>query len=397
MQKLSKLLLNNFYFCLFYIIYSTLSVTIVNSLPHFNLLYKLILLWGGFISISNIIRIIKRKPNKIEISIFLLLGVTLILNIFFYFSINNIKFWFVNLITLLSIFFIDDYKKYDNLTNELKILSNTYILISGILSVISIILHYTNKNFLVNEFSFGNTNGLFINENSLGISAAIGFFICIYLIYINKNSKARPIYCTLAFIELIAIYSSTSRSALLVFIAVIIVFLLYSIKNIILRIFILVSPLILTLSSIFIESDFLINFTTSRNELWISAAEVIKNHLFIGTGNSKLVEMVHSVRPDAYLPGLETGGLHNIYMQILTTNGLITLVLFLLVVGFSIFYILNNKQNSGIDVKILLMLLVGILLTNLFESNLFYSNSFISVLFWTYLGYATSIKREMLK
>lgn len=393
MKKLLKLFTNNFYFCLLYMVYSLLSVTIVNSLPFFNLFYKIILLWGLLIAISNTIRIIKKRPNKIEITIYFLLILTLILNIFFYFSLENLKIWLVNLIILLSLFFIDDIKAHDEMVFELKVLSNSYIIFCSILSVISIILNYSNKNFIVNEIIFGNTNGLFLNENSLGISAAIGFLVCIYLISIYKKSKITPLYCILASIELITIYFSTSRSALLIFIAIIIVFLLYNIKNTLLKIIILISPLIITLSSIFFENDYLISFTTRRNELWISAYEVVKHYLFTGIGNNNLVEMVHSVRPETYLPGLETGGLHNIYMQILTTNGLFSLLLFLLIIGFSIFHILN-KTNNETSEKFLLIIIIGILLINLFESNLFYSNSFISVFFWTYLGYTISIKKR---
>ena len=97
------------------------------------------------------------------------------------------------------------------------------------------------------------------------------------------------------------------------------------------------------------------------------------------------------MRPGVVLPGIEAGGLHNIYLQIITSNGIISLIILLCLLG-AIIYALATKIDllKGTDKilnGILLVLIFGILFVNLFESNLIYITSFISIIFWSYLGY----------
>ena len=95
------------------------------------------------------------------------------------------------------------------------------------------------------------------------------------------------------------------------------------------------------------------------------------------------------------LPGLEYGGLHNIYFQIITVNGVISLILFLAFLCGMLIFILkrvdNLKRKERLRMTVLVSMLVGILAANLFESTLIYIVSFISMIFWIYLGYVISI------
>ena len=108
-----------------------------------------------------------------------------------------------------------------------------------------------------------------------------------------------------------------------------------------------------------------------------------------------MVERVYSMRLGVVLPGIEAGGLHNIYLQIITANGLISFIIFISLIIMTICTLTKkidsmNKKDKLIN-GILLTLIFGILFVNLFESNLVYIASFISIIFWSYLSYFYSI------
>jgi len=87
--------------------------------------------------------------------------------------------------------------------------------------------------------------------------------------------------------------------------------------------------------------------------------------------------------------------LHNIYFEIATVNGVISLLLFLSFLGIILMFIVGLldklQRKEKIQMTTLTSLTVGILAVNLFESDLIYSASFISMIFWIYLGYLVSI------
>ena len=160
----------------------------------------------------------------------------------------------------------------------------------------------------------------------------------------------------------------------------------------------IIIPSILCIGGFAMFHDRLYNFLSSRNELWYSAWLLIKQNPLFGVGNSDLVEKVYSMRPGVILPGIEAGGLHNIFLQILTANGFITLILFLYILYFALKFLIKKIDFSFARQRkinlILLSLLAGIIFVNIFESNLIYIVSFIPIIFWTYLGYFISIEKD---
>ena len=116
--------------------------------------------------------------------------------------------------------------------------------------------------------------------------------------------------------------------------------------------------------------------------------------MLTGVGNSELVESVKNARIGWYVP-MRDGGLHNIYVQIGTVNGIISLLLFLMFLGMILMFIVQQldklQRKEKLQMTILTSIIVGILAVNLFESTLIYMASFISLIFWIYLGYLVSI------
>ena len=79
-----------FYFCLLYIFSTLLLITTFNDLFIVNILLKISLVWGISLSIYHIYKILKRKPNKIEITIFIFLFLELLLTLIFYRNATNV-------------------------------------------------------------------------------------------------------------------------------------------------------------------------------------------------------------------------------------------------------------------------------------------------------------------
>lgn len=392
---LNKTLFNNFYFIIFYLIINLCFVTILKEVPFLNLISKIALLWGIVLSIYHFYKIVLRKPNKIEILIYIFLSFTLILNLIFYRSIDNLKIWIVNLIILTGVFFIEKDKSKELLNNELNIISNLFIGFTFVFSTASTIMYIFKISFVLFDTTYGLNQGLYVYKNTLAISAAISFVLSFYCYLKSCNKLFKCFYIINAVIQIFNVIYSGGRSAILLLLAIPFVFIFLYIKNNIFRLAIIIVPTITCIGLFAKFHERLYDFLSSRNELWYSAYLLFKNNLLTGVGNSNLVEKVYSMRPGVVLPGIEAGGLHNIYLQIITANGLISFIIFISLIIMTICTLTKkidsmNKKDKLIN-GILLTLIFGILFVNLFESNLVYIASFISIIFWSYLSYFYSI------
>ncbi|MDD5794836.1 MAG: O-antigen ligase family protein [Clostridiales bacterium] len=360
-----------------------------------NLISKIALLWGIVLSIYHFYKIVLRKPNKIEILIYIFLAFTLILNLIFYRSIDNLKIWIVNLIILTGVFFIEKDKSKELLNNELNIISNLFIGFTFVFSTASTIMYIFKISFVLFDTTYGLNQGLYVYKNTLAISAAISFVLSFYCYLKSCNKLFKCFYIINAVIQIFNVIYSGGRSAILLLLAIPFVFIFLYIKNNIFRLAIIIVPTITCIGLFAKFHERLYDFLSSRNELWYSAYLLFKNNLLTGVGNSNLVERVYSMRLGVVLPGIEAGGLHNIYLQIITANGLISFIIFISLIIMTICTLTKkidsmNKKDKLIN-GILLTLIFGILFVNLFESNLVYIASFISIIFWSYLSYFYSI------
>jgi O-antigen ligase len=395
MKKLLYISFNNFYLCIFYIFTSFSSVTALKLIPGIGILPKIALLWGIVISLKNLYSIFKRKPYSIEWFLLLLLFIPLVFDLSVYYNTENIKIWFVNLVLLTAIFFVNKEKTKATLEKELSIISNIYIALTFIFSSISFVLIALNKTIFVDSFVPDGKNGFFQNENSLGISAALSLVISIYLILSITSKKLKTLYLINLLIQLSIVLMSPARSAFFVFVALIGVLILIKLKKTILRIIFLATSCLGTIYACTFQEELLNRITTNRDAMWSSASLVIKDNFLLGVGNSNLVQKVIDAR-SVYIPeGIHSGGLHNIYIEVFTSNGVFAFIALIAFILISLYSILTRitKLNSKENIRFYLIfsLIVSILMINLFESNLLYIISFISMIFWIYLGYTLSI------
>lgn len=387
---------DKFYFKLFYLFVSFTFVTILKDVPGIGILAKIAQLWAVILILFMIIENYKkRKIYKFDIPLGIFMILTLIFNVVVYRNSENIKIWLVNLILFLIMFSVDVFRDKKTLIKELNIITYFYVIIMFFASTASVIMRFTGMTITLKEVVFGYTRGVFENENALGIAAAIAIVMCIYLNYLEKNHKLKIFWIGNIILQAITMIGSDGRSAYLIIIAVIYTFIFIWNKNKYVRAGLILIPTLVCAGLWKFGNFNLERFTTERNNIWDSAIVVIKNNLMTGVGNSALVDSVKNARIGWYVPGIQFGGMHNIYVQIGAVNGIIALFLFLIFLAMILVFIIQRLdklvRKERIQTIILTSIILGLLAVNLFESTLVYMISFMSLIFWTYLGYLVSI------
>ena len=387
---------NKFYFKLLYLFVSFTFVTILKGIPGTGILTKIVQVWAVILILLMIIEDYKRrKIYKFDIPLGLFMILTLILNAFVYRNSENIKTWMINLILFIIIFSVDVFRDKKTLIKEMNIVTYFYVIFMLIASAASVIMRFTGITITMGDIAFGYSRGVFQNENALGIGAAVAIVMCIYLNYIEKNHKLKLFWIGNIILQTITMIGSSSRSAYLVIIAMVYTFIFIWNKNKYIRVGLILVPTLVCAGLWEFGKFNLERFTTERNNIWDSALVVIKNNLMTGVGNSALVESVKNARIGWYVPGIQFGGTHNIYVQIATVNGVISLFLFLtflvMILAFIIQHLDKLVRKERLQTITLTSIIVGLLAVNLFESTLVYMISFMSLIFWMYLGYLVSI------
>ncbi|MCR1950678.1 O-antigen ligase family protein [Clostridium sp. DSM 100503] len=403
LNKFYSILSNKFYFKLLYLLVAISFSTVLNDFYGIKLLNKVCLAWGLILIVTSLFDIIFRKVKiyYFQIFLYLFLILTLAFNLFRYPTSENIKIWLVNLIILVSIFSIDTYKSKSVLIKELNIFSYIYTSLTFILSFISLILIFSNKS-IERVLTFSNDIsktvtfcGLFSNENSFGIAAGISFIICLYILLSTNSNKIKIFYYFNSILQLIALVISGGRSALLLVLSLVFIFIFIKFKNIWIRLLMLFSPMLI-IPFLFKLSDTTLHYIfTGREYIWQAAWPIIKFFPLVGVGNSNKISTLIA-NPKHELRGVEAGGLHNIYIEIATVNGLIAAAFIILFIACAFFFLV--KKIGNLDSKtekyyfsVLLTLVFGIPVINLMESILVYIISFISIVFWVYTGYLIAI------
>ncbi|MBE6062402.1 MAG: O-antigen ligase family protein [Clostridium butyricum] len=396
-KKIYNVLDNRFYFKLLYLFVSFTFVTALKCIPGINIFKNIAFAWGILLLVFMFFYDYKkRKLYNFDIALGLFVILTFIFNIFIYRNFANIKIWIVNLILFVVVFSIEVFKNKKQLIKEMNIITCFFAVFMFVVSFISLEMKIFDKNITVGEYFFyGSKGGLFENENAISIAAALTIVMCIYLNYISKNFRVKILWLINIALQFLTMITFKGRSAYLVIIAVVYTFCFIYNKNKYIRSILIILPVLLGLGGYFYEGNQIRDFTSGRTSLWNSAEEVIKYHPISGVGNTDMVSSVINVKPNGDLPGLMTGGLHNIYIQIATVNGIIALILFLIFILLSLIFIVKKidclRKKEKMHITIIISMIVGILAVNIFESTLIYGTSFISIIFWIYLGYVISI------
>lgn len=396
LKKIYNFIDNRFYCKLLYLFVSLTFVTILRDVPGINIFSKIAQIWSLLLILLMIIEDRKRrKLYKFDIPLIAFVGLTLVYNLFLYKNITDFTVWVVNLILFTVIFTIDVFRNRKEIIKEMNIITYFYCIFMFIASIISLILRLSGKLVQIGDIPFGGSRGIFVNENALSIACAIAIVMCIYMNIVAKNHRMKIFWLTNIVLQVITMIGSNGRSAILVVIAVAYTYVFIYYKNKYARVALLILPIIVCGTIFTLEENTIRDYTSGRSSLWTSASIVIKYNPLTGVGKNDFVDAVRAARDTNDLPGLEAGGIHNIYLQIATINGIIALLLLISFLYIILVFIVQKldklKRKEKLQMTTLSSMLIGILAVNLFESNLIYIISFISMIFWIYLGYLISI------
>ena len=397
LKKVYDILDNKFYFRLLYLFVSLTFVTILKCIPGYNIFKDVAFAWGFLLLLFMFFNDYKkRKLYNFDVALGAFIIITFIFNILVYRNSTNIKIWGVNLILFVIVFSVDVFRSKKELIKEMNVITYFYVIFMFIVSFISLEMKIFDKSFTIGQYFFsGSKGGLFENENAISIAAALTIVMCIYLKYISKNLKIRMFCWVNIVLQVFTMLYFKGRSAYLIVIAVLYTFCFIYNKNKYIRSLLIILPVLFGVGGYFYEGNQIRDFTSGRTSLWESAGKVIEHYPIAGVGNADMVQKVIDARPTGDLPGLQTGGLHNIYVQIATVNGIIALILFLIFIVLTIVFIVKKidglRKKEKMHMTIITSIIIGIIVVNIFESALIYGTSFISMIYWIYLGYTISI------
>lgn len=404
-SSLYRLFTNKTYFKLYYLVVSIIFTTALSLIPNINILTKIAILWSLMLLAIDFFRVLtgKIKTNLIKLPIYLFILLTLIFNIVIYPDVNNIKTWVINLIPLFLFFSIDTIKDEKSLFNEVKLFSSFFILISSIISLISLIMICSNNIIKIPldptypQGGYHEYVGLFSNGNAFGIFSTISIVFTIYLLFYSKSIKSKSFLYLNLLVQSITLILSGGRSAFLVILSLIFIFMYIYLNKTWIRFSLIFLPLLFLITFITTHFNNLRSYLAGRENIWLAAIKVIKKHPLTGVGNTNMVPMVDAAK-EKWLYGLSTGGIHNIYIEISTVNGIIAALLIILFILITFFYLVKKIQVSFSFNKKLLTclfsLFIGLALVNLMESTLLYKISFINIVFWSVTGYLISLTQN---
>lgn len=131
----------------------------------------------------------------------------------------------------------------------------------------------------------------------------------------------------------------------------------------------------------------------NRFEIWHEGMEIFKHSMIVGCGPRNVSDFINQYVKNPRSE-IEAGGLHNMYLEILVTCGIIGMMTFLGMMISKAIPVWNYifSKNRTIDSKNfrILLLCIGVvsfLAMNITESTLFFTTASYSLCFWCILGY----------
>lgn len=333
---------------------------------------------------------------------------------------------------------------------ELKIFSHIFLAYTSLMALIGFILLFSNYNYygiykgktIIIGFIWNRLWGLYSDPNYGAVFGVISFALCIYYLIHSKKRMKKSLYIIMALFQVAYISFSDSRTALVAFMITfgIISFLFlirwqkkYLRKKVInvftalfLSLIAFIAPYFFTrtiavagsnvlqsihgnnYSEIPIDEDlpFNENLNIGRNDsdinndisnrrfaIWNSAIEIFLTKPLVGVSFRNIVNYAENVLPKTYIVNNDFtsfASMHNVFIDILVSQGIIGILFFMLFVVVIVFTILKNlfkkDDKQYFDCLFLISILLPIAISAMFYSEILYINTATSVFFWFALG-----------
>lgn len=389
-----------------FIIITIIYTSIFSTIPRLSTLVNfLLLIWALFIFALVYVKDkrLRIKKNRIILIVFLFFSIiTILINVNIA---SNLK---ILSLTVMQFFLLYDYNNSADkkqVYKELYELCNIFVLMAFALSSAALAMYIFKINFMYKNIAYGMMHygaltGLQIGPNTVGLVC----FFSISLSMLAKSIYARWkyfYYFNIA-VQLAVLLLSKSRGALAglgVFLAVYFFSQLDSKR--LRRATVFLSLSVIMAASFLVTNplgeDLLVKnkelgFFSGRLLLWKPAMKVIESNLIFGVGVNNVVNEVKKVAVSP-LPGIEGGGMHNIYIQAAVANGVVALgfiVIFFVYILVKLLKAALYKENSILEKKIIglmLALIVSFYVVNMVEAHLIYVANFAATIYWIYIGY----------
>lgn len=342
----------------------------INSVNEFQI-FKWIIIYGGSILMITLSFLRKTRMNSLIIYITVFFVYLMLIS---QFNTNNMQlavFKIINYIVPLIGFYLN---------RNVIIKPNIHLWLSKVIQwsiFLSLPLYVTSLGFLRNGHGF---QGIYNNPNMLGIIIVLStaLFLTSEYKYINK--------CIYTFINILCVFVTESRTALISILFILLVHILIVNKNIIYRIYVLIVTIFATIILYFVMDKKIIEFIYKGQEsgnIFASRSGQIKLFVysfekspFFGSGFGVPIRMNSTVLTDKTI--VEAG---NLIIALIMYSGLIGLGLFLLM-----FY----KWITFSDINKIILILSTILIS-MGEMVLFSSNS---IGLWCTLLWVLALNKE---
>lgn len=138
------------------------------------------------------------------------------------------------------------------------------------------------------------------------------------------------------------------------------------------------------------------DFTTGRTGLWKIGLEEYRKAPVFGIGYRSIDDALKDKLSEYDYGNSARGGLHNIYLTVLVSSGVVGFVLFAALIVFLMLKVLKIYRSKQIptSVKYLATCIPAWLIGDLVESRIALSLSLMSVLFWIMVGYVLYFSKE---
>jgi len=247
---------------------------------------------------------------------------------------------------------------------------------------------------------------VFFDPNFAGVFFVLVFLLTVGQINLNlvKNQRLAFVLCFFSVLDIIAIYLTYSRSALLTLIVSVAIFLvLYGKKKVLLGILILlIGAIFIAPKSLQTEGTNLFRVTSSEARLSsaTTAVAIVKEHPFLGVGfNAYRYAQKEQLSAHDWMETHAGAGTDNSFLFVLATTGIVGLIFYIYLwvqIGRVIYQQrakTADRQKWGMSV-VTLASVGGVFISALFINSLFYI--FIMEWLWILLG-CTILSKKQLK
>lgn len=131
-----------------------------------------------------------------------------------------------------------------------------------------------------------------------------------------------------------------------------------------------------------------------RITLLVSGLKTFSMHPIFGVGPRNIADKVREAVPEEDLNGIDGGGLHNMYVQLLVGVGIGGFLLFVLLAVYVILSFIRTlkyqkKKKEPWEPAMLycFVMMLGICSYQLFEANFMFANTLVSIGFWSIAGF----------